>query len=83
MAIERSRSRMMFRQEEMVELKQQCFTISRIFEPGKYLAGELPDEAYDMGLVEALPSVRGKSEEHPPKTEVPSEDTPAATEESA
>jgi hypothetical protein len=34
-----------------------------MFEPGKYIAGDLPDTAFEMGLVEKLPPVRGKSEE--------------------
>jgi hypothetical protein len=72
MAIERSRSRMMFKQDEVVELRQQCFTLGRLFEPGKYLAGELPDEAFSMGLVEALPPVKGKTEQRPPQD--PAED---------
>ncbi|NJN29518.1 MAG: hypothetical protein HC824_02945 [Synechococcales cyanobacterium RM1_1_8] len=66
MAIERSRSRTLFQQEEVVQLRQQCFTLGRVFEPGKYLAGELPDQAFELGLVEAMPPVRGKSEQLPP-----------------
>lgn len=34
-----------------------------MFEPGKYIAGELPDIAFEMGLVDKLPPVRGHSEE--------------------
>jgi len=63
MGIERRMSRFMFLNNEIVELRQTCFTPGRVFEPGKYLAGELPDAAFDMGLVEKLPPVRGKSEE--------------------
>jgi len=63
MGIERRMSRFMFLNNEIVELRQTCFTPGRVFEPGKYLAGELPDVAFDMGLVEKLPPVRGKSEE--------------------
>ena len=63
MALERRMSRFMFLNNEVVELRQTCFTPGRVFEPGKYLAGELPDDAFDMGLVEKLPPVRGKSEE--------------------
>ncbi len=63
MGIERRMSRLMFLNNEIVELRQTCFTPGRVFEPGKYLAGELPDAAFDMGLVEKLPPVRGKSEE--------------------
>ncbi len=63
MGIERRMSRFMFLNNEVVELRQTCFTPGRVFEPGKYLAGELPDAAFDMGLVEKLPPVRGKSEE--------------------
>ncbi len=63
MGLERRLSRTMFLNTELVELRQMCFTPGRVFEPGKYLAGELPDTAFDMGLVEKLPPVRGKSEE--------------------
>jgi hypothetical protein len=67
MGIERRMSRFMFLNNEIVELRQTCFTPGRVFEPGKYLAGELPDAAFDMGLVEKLPPVRGKSEEVNPE----------------
>ncbi|WP_017299648.1 hypothetical protein [Nodosilinea nodulosa] len=63
MAIERRMSRSMFLSTEVVELRQMCFTPGRVFEPGKYLAGDLPDTAFEMGLVDKLPPVRGKSEE--------------------
>lgn len=63
MAIERRLSRSMFSETEAVELRQVCMTPSGLFEPGKYIAGQLPDAAFEMGLVEKLPPVRGKSEE--------------------
>ncbi|MGI8934753.1 MAG: hypothetical protein ACR2FS_11835 [Phormidesmis sp.] len=63
MAIERRLSRSMFAETEVVELRQVCMTPSGLFEPGKYIAGQLPDAAFEMGLVEKLPPVRGKSEE--------------------
>ncbi|MEM8612455.1 MAG: hypothetical protein AAGF93_10590 [Cyanobacteria bacterium P01_H01_bin.105] len=63
MALERRLSRAMFEATEMVELRQICFTPGRVFEPGKYITGDLPDIAFTMGLVEKLPPVRGKSEE--------------------
>ncbi|CAN5642290.1 hypothetical protein BH23CYA1_BH23CYA1_23430 [soil metagenome] len=63
MAIERRLSRSMFAEAEVVELRQVCMTPSGLFEPGKYIAGQLPDAAFEMGLVEKLPPVRGKSEE--------------------
>lgn len=63
MALERRMSRSMFLNTEVVELRQMCLTPSRMFEPGKYLAGDLPDTAFEMGLVDKLPPVRGKSEE--------------------
>lgn len=63
MPLERRLSRTMFLETEIVELRQMCFTPGRLFEPGKYLAGELPDIAFEMGLVDKLPPVRGKSEE--------------------
>jgi hypothetical protein len=68
MAIERRLSRAMFLGTEVVELRQMCLTPGRVFEPGKYLAGELPDTAFEMGLVEKLPPVRGKSEEIDPES---------------
>ncbi|HEY9864880.1 MAG TPA: hypothetical protein V6D21_11950 [Candidatus Obscuribacterales bacterium] len=63
MGLERKLFRGMFEQTELVELRQMCFTASRIFEPGHYIAGELPDIAFDLGLVDKLPPVRGKSAE--------------------
>ena len=63
MALERRLSRAMFEATEIVELRQICFTPGRVFEPGKYVTGDLPDVAFTMGLVEKLPPVRGNSEE--------------------
>ncbi|MBD2106064.1 hypothetical protein [Nodosilinea sp. FACHB-13] len=63
MGLERRLSRTMFLNTEIVELRQMCFTPGRVFEPGKYIAGDLPDTAFEMGLVDKLPPVRGKSEE--------------------
>lgn len=63
MALERRLSRAMFEATELVELRQICFTPGRVFEPGKYITGDLPDVAFTMGLVEKLPPVRGNSEE--------------------
>ena len=71
MAIERRMARDMFNENAIVELRQVCMTSSGLFEPGKYIAGQLPDAAFEMGLVEALPPVRGKSEEVEPKPEQP------------
>lgn len=70
MALERRLSRAMFEATEMVELRQICFTPGRVFEPGKYITGDLPDIAFTMGLVEKLPPVRGKSEEIADSNEV-------------
>ena len=70
MGLERRLARDMFNENAIVELRQVCMTPSGLFEPGKYLVGQLPDAAFEMGLVEALPPVRGKSEEvdpEPPK----------------
>ncbi|MGB7088051.1 MAG: hypothetical protein WBD47_21015 [Phormidesmis sp.] len=66
MAIERRLARDMFAENAIVELRQVCMTPSGLFEPGKYLVGQLPDAAFEMGLVEALPPVRGNSEEIEP-----------------
>lgn len=63
MGIENRLFRGAFQPDEVVELRQLCLTPGRIFEPGKYLAGELPDLAFEMGLVDRLPPVRGKSAE--------------------
>jgi len=63
MALERRLSREVFAETEIVELRQVCMTPSGLFEPGKYLVGQLPDAAFEMGLVDTLPPVRGKSEE--------------------
>ena len=63
MSLERRQFRGMFEPTEVVELRQLCFTPSRIFEPGHYIAGDLPDIAFDLGLVNKLPPVRGKSAE--------------------
>ncbi|MEM6716051.1 MAG: hypothetical protein AAF827_16680 [Cyanobacteria bacterium P01_D01_bin.6] len=70
MPLERRLSRTMFLENEVVELRQMCFTPGRMFEPGKYIAGELPDIAFEMGLVDKLPPVRGQSEQigHPDPT---------------
>ncbi|NES21655.1 MAG: hypothetical protein F6K41_22685 [Symploca sp. SIO3E6] len=63
MGLERKMWRGMFLPGEVVELRQMCFTPGRVFEPGKYIVGELPDIAFEMGLVEQLPPVKGKSEQ--------------------
>ncbi|KKD34492.1 MAG: hypothetical protein WAN66_19465 [Limnoraphis robusta] len=65
MGLERRLFRGMFDETEVVELRQTCFTPSRVFQPGKYIAGELPDIAFNMGLVEKLPPVRGEGIEIP------------------
>ncbi len=61
MGLERRMFRGMFAPGEVVQLRQMCFTPGRVFEPGKYIVGELPDTAFDMGLVDRLPPVKGKS----------------------
>lgn len=61
MGLERRISKAMFEPTEVVELRQVCFTPHRIWEAGQYMVGELPDIAFDMGLVEKLPPVRGNS----------------------
>ncbi|MEB3280326.1 hypothetical protein ACL6C3_26355 [Capilliphycus salinus ALCB114379] len=63
MGLERRLFRGMFDATEVVELRQTCFTPSRVYQPGKYIAGELPDIAFEMGLVDKLPPVRGNSAE--------------------
>lgn len=71
MTIEHRAYRQSFLPEEVVVLRQVCFTPGRLFEPGKYIAGDLPDIAFEMGLVESLPPVRGKSAEIRPRQEKP------------
>lgn len=61
MGLERKMFRGMFAPGEVVQLKQICFTPGKMFQPGKYIAGELPDVAFDMGLVERIPPVKGKN----------------------
>ncbi|MFB2836757.1 hypothetical protein [Floridanema evergladense] len=63
MPLERRMSREMFPAGQEVVLKQYCFTPGRVFEPGKYIVGDLPDVAFEMGLVEQLPPVKGKNEQ--------------------
>lgn len=63
MGLERKMWRDMFAPGEVVELRQMCFTPGRIFEPGKYVVGELPDVAFEMGLVEKLSPVKGQSDD--------------------
>ena len=65
MGLERRLFRGMFDASEVVELRQTCFTPSRVYHPGKYIAAELPDIAFNMGLVEKLPPVRGEEIEFP------------------
>ncbi len=72
MGIERRMFKGAFLPTEVVELRQMCFTPGRLFEPGKYLAGDLPDLAFEMGLVDRLPPVRGKNAEIQPN-EMPSD----------
>lgn len=61
MAIERKMFRGMFAPSEVVKLKQYCFTFERVFAPGNYTAEELPDTAFEMGMVEKLPPTKGKN----------------------
>lgn len=70
MGIEHRQYRQAFLPSEVVQLRQICFTPGRIFEPGKYIAGDLPDIAFEMGLVDALPPVRGKNAEIKDKREL-------------
>ena len=70
MPLERRLSREVFAETEIVELRQVCMTASGLFEPGKYIVGQLPDEAFEMGLVDSLPPVKGKRDEiAPPQTD--------------
>ena len=64
MGLERKMFRGMFSPTEVVELKHPCFTPGRLFEPGKYNVADLPDVAFDMGLVDHLPRVKDNSSEN-------------------
>ncbi|HAX76413.1 MAG TPA: hypothetical protein DCY88_11370 [Cyanobacteria bacterium UBA11372] len=66
MPLERRMSRDIFAPGEIVGLKQMCLTPGKVFQPGKYIVGELPDIAFEMGLVEKLPPVKGKNAEIKP-----------------
>ena len=63
MSIEHRQYRQTFLPTEVVILRQTCFTSGQVFEPGKYIAGNLPNVAFEMGLVDRLPPVRGKNAE--------------------
>lgn len=67
MGIEHRQYRQAFLPTEVVELRQTCFTPGRIFEPGRYIAGDLPAVAFEMGMVDRLPPIRGKNAEVKPK----------------
>ena len=54
MGIENRRWKGLFAATEIVELKQMCLTPGQIFQPGKYKAEDLPDIAFEMGLVEGM-----------------------------
>jgi hypothetical protein len=74
MGLERRMFRGMFAPSEVVQLRQMCFTPGRVFQPGRYIVGELPDIAFEMGLVERLAPVKGnnaqlKDNETPPENE--------------
>jgi hypothetical protein len=74
MGLEKRMFRGMFAPGEVVQLRQMCFTPSKMYQPGKYIVGELPDIAFDMGLVDRLPPVKGKNaqienDETPPQEE--------------
>jgi hypothetical protein len=58
MGLERKMFRGMFAPNEVVQLKQPCFTPSGLFEPGKYKVADLPDIAFEMVLVDRLPPVK-------------------------
>ena len=61
MGLEKRMFRGMFAPGEVVQLRQMCFTPGKMFQPGKYIAGELPDIAFEMGLVDRLPPLKGKN----------------------
>ncbi len=63
MSMEYRQYRRSFLPTELVQLRQVCLTPGRLFEPGKYIAGDLPDIAFELGLVDGLPPVRGKHEQ--------------------
>jgi hypothetical protein len=54
MGIENRRWKGLFAPTEVVELKQMCLTPGQMFQPGKYKAEDLPEIAFEMGLVESV-----------------------------
>ena len=62
MNIEHQYGRHIFDLGEIVELRQMCLTAGKVFPPGKYIVGELPEIAFELGLVDRLPSVKGRSD---------------------
>lgn len=61
MGIMRKMARDIFAPTEVVELKQPCFTNTQMFAPGLYPVEQLPDVAFEMGLVERIQPDRGKA----------------------
>jgi hypothetical protein len=61
MGIEKRLSRAIFAANEIVELRQPCFTSTQMFAPGTYPVEQLPDIAFEMGLVERLRPGTGKA----------------------
>ena len=48
--------------EKRRELKQVCFTPSRVFQPGQYTVKDLPDIAFEMGLIEKASSINDQDD---------------------
>lgn len=66
-----------FQPADEVVLRQTYFTASAVFEPGVYYAGQLPKAVFELGLVDQLPPVKGKSAELRPN-ERPAPEAPDA-----
>jgi hypothetical protein len=50
--------------QQVVYLKDYCFTTNQIFPPGEYQVSQLPDIAFNMGLVIPPPKPIVKTDKH-------------------
>ncbi|MBE9128396.1 hypothetical protein [Coleofasciculus sp. LEGE 07081] len=69
MGLERKMGRGMFAPGEVVELRQMCFTPGKMFQPGKYTVSDLPDVAFEMGLVDRIGAPKGQTVDVEPPSE--------------
>ena len=69
MGIENRRWKGLFAPTEVVELKQMCLTPGQMFQPGQYKAENLPEIAFEMGLVESVKNWENLKNEIDPAAE--------------